>query len=148
MHAVGFAHVKAECGLPVRDGRYEDLVARLLCGAVVSDERADRSRTLVPTGEGRHFPDRLVGEHVGDGVDVVPLERRDIPCKQFTFGVVGDLFRRIVLWRSILELLSGALEKAVHGCGRDADGVGHLGGSPLQHVAQDQDGSLPLGQVL
>ena len=43
---------------------------------------------------------------------------------------------------------TGALQRAVHRRDRHLQNPGHLLRRPVEHVAQDQDGSLPGGQVL
>ncbi len=78
MDAVGLAHVQTEGRLPVGDGGQQDLIACLLGRAIAADERADGFAAEIPTGERRHLPDRRIGEHVDDGVDVVAFEGRHV----------------------------------------------------------------------
>src|SRR5690606_12990074 len=113
--AIGLAHVETEGGLPVGDGRQHDLVAGLLGRAVALDEGADGVGTLVPAGERWHLPDRLVGEHRGDRVDVVAFERRHVAREQLALGVVVEDgwvgARRVGLRTRALELRTGPLEE-------------------------------------
>jgi hypothetical protein len=68
-------HVHRERRLMVRAKRHEQLVTRRLRGARRSDQPADVFCSPEPGGEGRHLPDRVLGQQRGDRVDVVRLER-------------------------------------------------------------------------
>lgn len=91
-----------------------------------------------------HLPDRLLGEHRLQRLDVVLLEGRDVAGQQFLGLGRPRIGQRVLLAGADgLQLCAGSLKQAVDGRRGRAHGLGHLRGLPLQHVAQHEDRPLP-----
>lgn len=81
-------------------------------------------------------------------LDVVRLERRDVPGEQIAPDGVVQLGELVAVEPSARERVAGALQRA--GGGRDGhlERVGGLAGGEREHVAHEQHGTLPRRQVL
>ena len=114
-----------------------------------------RARQGVPArghaGIGRHAEGRVLGEHGQDRVDLTALEgvgealddRADAPVAQRQQrGLLASL------GHAFLDGLAGTLERAVHGGDGRVERLRCLLRGEPEHVAQDQRGALPRGQVL
>jgi hypothetical protein len=93
-----------------------------------------------------HGDHDVVAQQLGQLRHVVALERVDVARQErFVFGIDGGV-----------ELVDGhrteggarPLQGAVHGRHARVEQVSHLGGLPLEHLTEDQHGTLPGGQVL
>ncbi len=97
----------------------------------------------------RHRPGRVLGEQRGERRHVVALERVDVAGQQLALLLVQRL-RRLALAGDVgvRQRRAGPLQRAVDRRDGGVEQLGHLGGRPLQHLAQDQDGALLRRQVL
>ena len=142
-------HVQRRDRLTIGGRGEEAHVAGLVGRAVRPRQRDDVGGAVIPAVEGRHLPHRVGGEQLGQLVQVVVLEGRDVLGQQFG-GLRGLRVKRAVLAAGLdlVELGPGPLQQAVDRCGGRPDRLGHFGGLPLQDLAQHQHRTLPWGQVL
>jgi hypothetical protein len=106
------------------------------------------SRPVNQVGERWHLPDGVVGQHLHERGDVGVLERGGIPVQQRAALWVGGPDEVGFGGCHLLELSSSPLQGAVDRGGRGVKQAGDLSRPPCQHVAQDQHGPLPWGEVL
>ena len=142
-------HVQRRDRLTIGGRGEEAHVAGLVGRAVRPRQRDDVGGAVIPAVEGRHLPHRVGGEQLGQLVQVVVLEGRDVLGQQLG-GLRGLRRQRAVIAAGLdlVELRPGSLQQAVdRGRGR-SDRLGHFGGLPLQDLAEHQHRTLPWGQVL
>ena len=98
--------------------------------------------------ERRHVPGGVVLEQLDDPVDVLGPERLEVGVEHQLLGVVEILLDGVGSEAALVELRVGALEGRVDRRRRRVERGRGLGGRPPEHVAQDEYGALPRGQVL
>ena len=141
------AQVGRERGLAV-GGRGDHLEAAGFGEDPGLQEAPDQLTAGEPGRQRRHLEHGVLAQQLHDRGDVGVLERRGVPVEQGAVGRVGGLVNLVLVGGRLLEPRPGALQHAVHRGGRGAEQLSDLRGPPAQHVAQDQHGALPGGQVL
>jgi len=141
------AQVGAERRLPV-GRRLSHQEAAGAAQHLRAEEPPDGLAASEPGRQRRHLEHRVVGEQPHERVEVGVLERRRVPVHDQPPVAVGGLVDVVLGDSRIPQRGPGALQGAVHRHGRDLEQVGDLRRVPAEHVAQDEHGPLPGGQVL
>jgi hypothetical protein len=145
--AVAAAHVGGQRRLAV-GGHRDHLEAAGFGEDPGPQEAPDQLAAGEPGHLRRHLEHGVLAQQLHDRGDVGVLERRGVPVEQGTVGRVGGLVNLVLVGGGLPQPGPGALQQAVHRDRRRAEQIGDLRGPPVQHVAQDQHGALPGGQVL
>ena len=103
-----------------------------------------------PHLERRHRDAGVLVQQRDQPVDVVALERVHVAGQQIPLRLRERPVTRLGRPPGPLAAIvaAGALQRAVHRDHRGVEQLGHLGGLPAQHLAQDQHRPLPGRQVL
>jgi hypothetical protein len=145
--AVVAAQVGAERRLPVRR-RLRHQEAAGAAQHLRAKEPPDGQAPSEPGRQRRHLEHRVVGEQPHERIEVGVLERRRVPVHDQAPVMVGGLADVVLADPRLPQRAPGALQGAVHRHGRDLEQLGGLRRVPAEHVAQDEHGPLPGGQVL
>jgi hypothetical protein len=101
---------------------------------------------LHPELEGRHLEDGVVAQQANERVDVATFEGVDIGGQELTIVCGRRARRRVTVDGG--ERGASPADRAVDGVDARLQEHGDLRGTPAQHVAQDEHGSLPRSEVL
>src|SRR5579859_3324286 len=145
--AVVAAHVRGQRGLPV-GGHRNHLEAAGFGEDLGSQEAPDQLPAGEPGHLRRHLEHGVLAQQSHDRRDIGVLERGGVAVEQGAVLRVGGLVNLVLVGGRLLEPLPSALQHAVHRDRCRAEKLSDLRGPPAQHVAQDQHGALPGGQVL
>src|SRR6266568_622259 len=141
--------VGGEGKLPVGPGRQVPQACR---GSGGHEPRPGQGvATAAPARIGRHRESRILGEHGDDHIDLSRFQGVGETMREITEPVVAERSHGFLLalaGKPGPEGLAGTLQGAMYRCGRGIERSGHLLGREAEHVAEDEHGALPGGQML
>ena len=145
--AVGLGLVGPEAGVAV--GRHRDEPGALAPDAVAEEPLAHLVRAPQPEVVGRHRHDGVVVQERDQGGDVVALEGVDVAGQQLLLlGARPPAARGRRRRRGSARVARARWRALLTDATRGVEQLGHLGGLPAQHLAEDEHRPLAGGQVL